>query len=62
MAHDEGLEPSGKISLEEAYSAPVVIIKSKVFVESSGGAAVSYGQGCYCGGFNAGESILKRSL
>lgn len=57
-----GLEEEGAISLEDDYSAPVVLVKAKLQIDLNGESFVSYGKGCYCGAVNAQDSILKKSL
>lgn len=58
----EGLPTKGKLSLADSYSAPVVIIRSKLRVDQNGEIASAYGKGCYCGALNAGNSVFERSL
>lgn len=58
----EGLEQSGRIHLEDSYSAPLVIIRAKLFIDYNAETLISYGKGCYCGAGNASESILNLSL
>lgn len=62
LTDPDGLALAGKIPLGEFYSAPLVYIRSKLCVEQGGASAISYGKGCYCGGFNATESLFDRSL
>ncbi len=57
-----GLDPAGRISLEDAYDAPVVLILSRVTSWDGQQYAVSYGKGCYCGAVGADSSILEASL
>lgn len=62
LAAAEGLPTEGKVSLADAYSAPLVIIRSKLSIDQNGEIVISYGKGCYCGAINVGDSIFERSF
>jgi hypothetical protein len=62
FAAPEGLPVEGKITLEDSYAAPLVIIRAKLRVDQEGEIVVSYGKACYCGAMEAGDSIFERSL
>lgn len=62
LAAAEGVPAEGKIPLEDSYSAPVVLIRSKLSVDQNGELAASYGKGCYCGAINGEDSVFERSL
>lgn len=62
FAATEGLPTEGKVSLSDSYSAPLVIIRSKLSINQNGEIVTSYGKGCYCGAINAGDSIFEQSF
>lgn len=62
LAAAEGLPTEGKVSLADAYSAPLVIIRSKLSIDQNGEIVTSYGKGCYCGAMGTEDSVFERSL
>lgn len=62
LAAAEGLPIEGKVSLKDSYSAPLVIIRSKLSVDQNGEIITAYGKGCYCGAINTGNSIFEQSF